>query len=407
MKPRILIVNPFDPLPYEPEREGRYAYLARTLAQRGHEVIWLTSAWNHRRKAPRTPVIWHKDGLRVIAVRTPAYKDNLSWRRIMNHFVFGCRVRMLIPRLHCIAVAIISLPPLTPCLLLTAWLARRGIRTVLDIQDLWPEVQQNHLGPGGLLLAPLKWARSWALKKASLICAVSEDYRQRLHVQKTGLICHLGIDAAQVKRYIMDVAPDQTDMLQAAFTGSISYAYDLMTILAAAELAQKERLDIHFTIAGDGPLLPALRDCVAGKKLDNVTLTGYLPYEEICRLLVRADMALNAVKNNAMIYFPNKVFDYLAAGCFIVNSGQGEELSRILAQAQAGVSYMDGDPASLLNAIAHYRERYFKARAETKQRIMAVGMGYDRELEYLPLIQAIERLMHENEMQSKKTSTGW
>jgi len=45
------IVNPFDPLPGDPdEPEGRYATLARILTGNGHKVCWWTSAFSHRFK---------------------------------------------------------------------------------------------------------------------------------------------------------------------------------------------------------------------------------------------------------------------------------------------------------------------------------------------------------------------
>jgi hypothetical protein len=49
---RIWIINPFDDLPCEGKAQ-RFWSLSETLADQGHEVIWWSSDWSHRRKAKR------------------------------------------------------------------------------------------------------------------------------------------------------------------------------------------------------------------------------------------------------------------------------------------------------------------------------------------------------------------
>ena len=47
---KVWLVNPFDPLFGEHEQLGRYARLAETLQQAGHEVLWWSSTFSHRFK---------------------------------------------------------------------------------------------------------------------------------------------------------------------------------------------------------------------------------------------------------------------------------------------------------------------------------------------------------------------
>ncbi len=50
---RVWIINPFDELPGEPGRPGRFWSLCHLLAEQGHDVTWWTADFSHRRKVRR------------------------------------------------------------------------------------------------------------------------------------------------------------------------------------------------------------------------------------------------------------------------------------------------------------------------------------------------------------------
>ena len=50
---RIWIINPFDELPGDTDVRHRYWSLAETFAEMGHEVVWWSSDFSHRRKVYR------------------------------------------------------------------------------------------------------------------------------------------------------------------------------------------------------------------------------------------------------------------------------------------------------------------------------------------------------------------
>ena len=142
---RVWIVNPFDPLPGDPEQEGRYATLAKLLVARGHRVLWWTSVFSHRFKRPvdqaavRTACA--AAGIDVEFLPAPAYHRNVGLRRLWNHHA-------LAQRFHAAALAraphpdviVVSSPPPS--------LARRAVdvartkraKSVVDVQDAWPDV---------------------------------------------------------------------------------------------------------------------------------------------------------------------------------------------------------------------------------------------------------------------------
>lgn len=185
---RVWIVNPFDDIPCLRRDSGgqvvegkpqRYWTLAATLADQGHEVVWWSSDWSHRRKARReapegvggpprplgTPP--ESEGefveslgtqhpvsrapnpaslpftLRLVA--TPPYLKNISFTRIWNHRKFGRNLY----RDACEAidsgaltkpdVILASLPPMEGPIAALRLRGRYGCRVITDVMDAWPE----------------------------------------------------------------------------------------------------------------------------------------------------------------------------------------------------------------------------------------------------------------------------
>ena len=154
----IWIVNPFDDVPGEGKAQ-RYWALADALSEQGHQVVWWSSNWSHRRKARRVapkcqsakgqlPTINDQPSiinftLRLVA--TPPYYKNVSVGRLWNHFRFG---RNLF-RDACLAVeggelekpdiVLASMPPMDGAAVALKLKAKYGCKVITDIMDLWPD----------------------------------------------------------------------------------------------------------------------------------------------------------------------------------------------------------------------------------------------------------------------------
>ncbi|NQS89637.1 hypothetical protein HQ584_07610, partial [Patescibacteria group bacterium] len=87
----IWLVNPFDPLPGESLRPGRYAFMTELLANKGHKVTWWTSNFFHTAKSFREEVKENKPNLKIIQLPTPKYKNNIGFKRFWNHYVYARR----------------------------------------------------------------------------------------------------------------------------------------------------------------------------------------------------------------------------------------------------------------------------------------------------------------------------
>jgi glycosyltransferase involved in cell wall biosynthesis len=91
---RIWVVHPYDELPNASDVVLRYWALSRALAAQGHEVIWWSSDFSHRRKKRREPCP-PTDGFSVRLIPTSPYQRNISFARLKNHRQFAKRFRTL------------------------------------------------------------------------------------------------------------------------------------------------------------------------------------------------------------------------------------------------------------------------------------------------------------------------
>ncbi|UCE58872.1 MAG: glycosyltransferase family 4 protein [Phycisphaerales bacterium] len=369
---KVWLVNPFDPLFGEHEQLGRYACLAETLQQAGNDVLWWSSTFSHRFKrnvdAERVHAGFAEKGIRVRLVPTPPYAKNVSYRRLKSHRAYGRAFRELASDQPHPDVILASSPPLE-----SAYEAARlgrewQVPTIIDIQDQWPD-NFARVMPGamrwmrGVLLAPYYTLERKAYTLADGIIGVAQGYLDRGVLvggrKKHEGVFPLGVDLQEVDKAIAAGAAEYTDKwrkpegrIRLLYSGSLSHNYDFQTIIRAAALAKQRFADrVEFVLSGTGELALEAERLVIQHDLDNVHLTGFLGFDEWAYLLSQADAGFNASFPDAMIYFPNKIFYYLAAGAAVLNTIPGQ-CAELVEKEACGLNYTAGDPESCFDAIA-------------------------------------------------------
>ncbi len=372
----VWIVNPFDPLPGEVNKLGRYAFLAKVLVEEGHNITWWTSSFSHRFKKYRDKNLKNLvesnfiKNLRINFISVPPYQSNTSFQRVHNHWIYAKNFEKdsikAVRFGNCSQpdIIIASSPPL--------YSARKAIRVakkfnakvIIDIQDLWPEGFQSFLPSpfrdvSGLFLCPLVQLENANFRQCDGISGVSHDYIDRaLCAQKSEKPCaivYLGVDLSHfdsiAQHSIVPINKKPHDFW-VVYIGSVSHNYDLDTLIQAASMVKRRDIStVKIFIIGDGSMLPALKTLSNNMGLDNVQFPGFLGYESMVPFLIHADLAINAIKKESHIAFPNKIFDYCAAGLPIINSIAGGELEKLIKEQNIGLQYIPGDPGSLFEAI--------------------------------------------------------
>jgi len=411
---KIWLVNPFDPLPGDPEQEGRYGSLVRHLVAAGHEPTWWTSSFSHRFKRPvdkqQIRAACDRIGVQVRFLDAPAYHKNVGARRLWNHCLLARRLGAAArrePRSNHPRVLIASAPPCFQAHAAVELAHRLGAKAIVDVQDLWPETFSRALprslrGLSGAALYPWQRKVAKAYRLADAIVGVADGYVERAlklaGVPKPVLTIPLGLDLA-----VFDSAcargkctrftkPD--DEVWLIYSGSLNRSYDCLTILAAAGRVRDRlgaRAKWRLFVTGRGELQARAGQIVAAKGLENVTLTGFVEFDAWAYLLSQCDAGFNAAFDDALIFLPNKVFYYFAAGLAVANTIRGQ-CSRIIRDAGCGMDYRPGDVEACAQVMQQLITQPDRTRQMGRSARRLAETVYDRDLLMPQYVEFIEQV---------------
>ena len=256
----------------------------------------------------------------------------------------------------------------------TAWLLARlkGIPFLFEVRDLWPAfaiavgVLKNRT-----LIRLSQWLERFLYHRAN-----------RLVVNSPGFIPHVTERGARWVELIPNGAdpgmftPEDggrsfssqyhlDGKFVAMYAGAHGMSNDLGVVLQAAALLA-DRKDIQIVLVGDGKEKPALVDQAEQLNLGNITFVPSQPKNKMADVLASADACIAILKPIELYRttYPNKVFDYMAAGKAVVLA-IGGVISDVVLEENAGLAVNPGDPADLASAI----------RRLADDRTLAVAMG--------------------------------
>lgn len=384
----IWIVNPFDDIPGEGLPALRYWTLARMLAARGHDVVWWTADFSHRRKArremPRNFEEQESFRLRLVPVRP--YAKNVSFARLRSQHDYGNGLE----RMGAAEVAagtldrpdliVASMPPLEAGEAAVRLARRLDAAVVVDLMDLWPETFERVLpGPKWLrrLVAPMLLGgmyrrREKLLADADAIASSTRRFAEVAAPKSDVHVCLLGayveefpprshslpveMPAATPQPTTIDRRPAPPGLgrpVECVYAGTLEAGQDLETIVAAARLLSHSGTPARIHVAGTGRLERFVESAAAAMPSGDscrIVPHGLLDRKAYAELLCRCDVGLVAVKPETLVAVPYKAADFASAGLAIVNSLPGE-LADLVERYGAGLPYTAGDAASLARAI--------------------------------------------------------
>ena len=91
---------------------SRFFYLARMLANKGHDVTVITSNFSHSLKSLKNNKPQY-DGFKTIYLHEPGYKSNVSINRLWSHYVWGKNVGKYLKKAEMPDVVYCAIPSLT------------------------------------------------------------------------------------------------------------------------------------------------------------------------------------------------------------------------------------------------------------------------------------------------------
>lgn len=347
----------------------RTGILSKELTQRGHDVTWWSSSFDHFGKkflsSNDKEIAWEGGTLSLLHTKS-SYSSNVSLQRIRHNLEVAEKFAEKACENEKPDVILCSFPTIELAYEAVKYGQKNNVPVVIDIRDLWPDVYLTALPSflhslGRLALQPFYKKAHYILKHCQCMTAVSKGYLDwgiRLghrSPSKADSVFPIGYMSPPIRpqhsgdnEYLEHLRVPKNSLV-VWFVGSFGRSYDLETVLNAAQTLQgRGDKSFYFVISGDGDAMPRLKQKAMGLK--NTVFTGWIEADKIKALQARADIGLMAYAKGAKQGMPNKLFEYMSAGIPILSSleGEGEEVIR---QYQIGQSYTPGSSQDLVEKL--------------------------------------------------------
>jgi glycosyltransferase involved in cell wall biosynthesis len=344
------------------------------------------------------------NGVRVLRAYTlPCLHRSFAWR-IVSFLSFTVTSALAGLRAGPVDVVMGTSPPIFQAA--SAWLvsALRRKPFLLEIRDLWPEFAINM----GVLKNPLlillsRWLERFLYWRATHILVNSPAYRDYL--------IHQRIDAAKVSLISNGVDPDMFQpeakgerirkefgldgKFVVTYAGALGLANDIPVILKAAERLRDDD-SIRFLLVGDGKERPKMEQMGRELKLQNVIFAGARPKSEMPDFLAASSACLATLQNIPMFKttYPNKVFDYMAAGRPTILGIDGV-IRNVMDACGGGIFVQPGSGEAIANAILSLRDNPQKAEAMGRAARNHVVRNFNRKQQAQAFVELLQQLTHD------------
>jgi glycosyltransferase involved in cell wall biosynthesis len=384
----ILLVHQLFIRPDDPGGTRHFEF-CQALVESGHRVTILAGTRSYltgevvsrRRRETVLP------GLQIIRCGTIGGGQRSFFWRAIGFVWFTATSLSAGIRLGAVDLVWGTSPPLLQAA--SAWSLSRLRRApfVFEVRDLWPAfaVAAGVLR-SRLLIRLSEWLEGFLYRRAD-----------RLIVNSPGFLPHLlerGAEESRVTLVANGVDPSKfdpsadgaefrrrhrlEDRFVVLYAGAHGLANDLGVVLEAAKILRGEPR-VAFVLVGDGKEKVSLMRQAEAAELTNVHFLPPVPKERIAEVLAAADCGLAILKPLSLYgtTYPNKVFDYMAAGRPVLLAIDGV-IRRVIEEEGAGVAVPPGDPAALADGVRRLSADPPGARKMGERGRAAVERRFDR-----------------------------
>ncbi|WP_374567939.1 glycosyltransferase family 4 protein [Ideonella sp.] len=343
--------------------EYRPYYLAREWVRMGHRVRMVAATFSHVRAQQPTPGRELIDGIEYDWVPSPRYQGN-GLGRVKNIAAFLGRVWSRAPALVAefkpdVVIASSTYP-------MDIWVARRiarraGAVLVFEVHDLWPlsPIELSGMSPNHPFALLCGWAEKTAYREADVV--VSMLPKVHAHMASRGLnlaklhIVPNGISPDDWQGEPAALRPDVAATLATAraaghavlgYAGSMGLPNALDDLLGAAALLRD--LPLTIVMVGDGHERERLVQRIGTEQLVHVHRLPPIPKAQVPAFLAAVDIAYIGWQRVPIYRFgiaPNKLMDYMMAGCVVLHAVQAG--NDPVAESGCGLTVAPESPAAV------------------------------------------------------------
>lgn len=361
-KLHILYIVQYFNQPDEPGGSRPYQF-ARHWAARGHRVTVLTSNLNHKTLSSVACGTTEHDGFSVVRVRTYNDIHGSFARRVVNFLSFAIASVWRATRVRRIDLVYASSTPLTTGMAgyVVSVLKRRPF--YFEVRDLWPEaaVAAGVLHDGWFVRF-VEYFERLLYRKAVRVVALSEGFRAGV-IAKGKHPDHVLFVPNGMDDWMLGLTPatpsnfpfDRNRDFICTYVGAHGRFNKLETLLEAAQRLAGTR--VRFLLIGDGDHKDALERYAHTLGLTNVCFFGAIPKKRVIDYLNQSHVAVICWGDRSFdrMMLPNKMFDYLAAGCPVVAAARGETAD-LVTRADCGWTVDPERPAELSQLLRRVSE---------------------------------------------------
>jgi glycosyltransferase involved in cell wall biosynthesis len=343
----------------------RHYELARYLASHGHQVTVIASPISYLTGKPFAPEAIDTNSTRIKIIRPPVYQalHRSFIHRVVNFLSFMLSSFWAGSRVGQVDLVWGTSPPIFQGL--TAWMLARlkGVPFLFEVRDLWPAfaVAVGVLNNKGLIKAS-EWLERRLYRAADVLVINSPGFEE--HVKARGArqvyLVPNGADVDMFQPENEGVSFRRENHLEGQYVvlyaGAHGMSNDLGVVLEAAGMV-RDLGDVTLVLLGDGKEKPNLQARAVEMGLPNLKFLPPVPKEQMGEAIAAANACLAILKPIEMykLVYPNKVFDYMAAGRPVILAIDGV-IREVVDSAQAGLVVPPGDPNSLAEAIRDLHE---------------------------------------------------
>ncbi len=380
----------------------RHHELARFLVKRGHRVTiiaspvsYLTGKQNgHKLNQPPEP------GITILRAYTYTALHRSFIHRVVSFLSFMLSSFFLGLRVRNVDLVWGTSPPIFQGI--TAWLLARLKRTpfLFEVRDLWPAfaiavgILRNKI-----LIQSSLWLEKFLYRQADCVMVNSPGYidHVRLRGARKVELVQNGADPDMfdpaVDGHTFRCDHDLQDKFIVLYAGAHGMSNDLGVVLQAADALRNET-GIRLVLIGDGKEKAALQARAKEMNLPNLIFIPPASKAEMPAVLAAADACI-AILLPIELYkttYPNKVFDYMAAGRPVVLAIDGV-IRQVVESAGAGIFVQPGNAQEMAQAIlslalepdkahqmglagrSYVEERFSRAESAEKLAFLLEDMG--------------------------------
>lgn len=385
----------------------RHYEMARFLEKMGHQVTIITSPISYLSgKSKSGRVRWREKvvippGICIIRVFAYQSLHKSFAHRVINFFSFMFSSFLIGLSVRSVDLIWGTSPPIFQGF--TAWLLSflKRVPFIFEVRDLWPAfaIAVGVLKNKTLIKASL-WLERFLYRNADRIIVNSPGFIKHVHQRgaRTVELVANGVDSSMFdpngEGQLFRKQEKFGDTFIALYAGAHGLSNDLGVILEAAKILE-DQTDIAFVLVGDGKDKPALQVQAIDLKLNNVFFIPPVNKNHMAEVLAAADVCIAILKPIEMYKttYPNKVFDYMAAGRPVALAIDGE-IRKVVESACAGVFIPPGRPEKMAQAILSMSNERGKARNMGLSGRKYVEKHFSREklsIKFLAILESVKR----------------